>query len=82
LAVKTATTPTLVDLGLRWIASKGKIKISKHSDDEIEIGSTGIPDPLETVQLEESIRLAFKEIQAFERYLNRVELDRLTTELG
>ena len=82
LAVKTATTPTLVDLGLRWIASKGKIKISKHSDDEIEIGSTGIPDPLETVQLEESLRLAFKEIQAFERYLNRVELDRLTTELG
>ena len=82
LVVKTATTPALVDLALRWIASKGKIQLLNSGDEEMEIRSKGIPNPIEAAQLEEGMRLSFAEIVSFERYLQRVDLDKLTSKPG
>jgi len=82
LVVKTATTPALVGLALRWIASKGKIQLLNRGEEEMEIRSKSIPNPVEAAQLEEGMRLSFAEIVSFERYLQRVELDKLTSKPG
>lgn len=81
LAACTATSENIVELGVRWLASKGNIQIIEQTASGYILALGGTPRPDALKMIEQSLKHSFREMQAFSQYLRKTNLLKITEEL-
>lgn len=81
LAACTATSENFVELGVKWLASKGNIQIIEQTTSGYILALGGTPHPDAQKLIEQSLKHSFHEAQAFSQYLRRTDLLKITKEL-
>jgi single-stranded-DNA-specific exonuclease len=79
LASRLALTDELIELGIRWIQAKGKIRAEERAkgDFTITMGGTETHGAAEAAKLELEISRAWKELAAFREYFQSTGIEEL-----
>ncbi len=82
IAAQTALYSSIIELGLKWLASEGHITVTPISSMVFEVKMGGMKDN-QTCQIHKQALLrSFDELRAFSTFLKRVDLDSLNLNLG
>jgi len=81
LAACTATSENIVELGVKWLASKGNVQIIEQTASGYILALGGTPHPDAQKMIEQSLKHSFQEMQSFSQYLGRTDLVKITEEL-
>lgn len=81
LAASYAVSAQMIELGIKWLASKGVIQIEDHTADIYKLLPGGFADATTESRLAQSLKQIFRELQAFSNHLRKTDLDQLVEEL-
>jgi len=82
IAAHTALSTSMVESGLRWLASEGNITFSSISPGKIEVKLGGTIDRQVSLLQRQALLKSFEELTAYSAFLQRADLDSLVLNLG